>query len=121
MLGAPGSGKGTQCERLVERYGVLHISTGDLYRAEVKRDTVVGRKLAEFMSRGELVPDEIGTTILRDRLEQNDAVECGWVGDGWTRERANSESLIRYRISPDVVINLVVARDVLVSRLSGRR
>merc|ERR1711974_113031 len=73
------------------------------------------------MSRGELVPDEIGTTLLRDRLEQHDAVERGWVGDGWTRERANSESLIRYRIHIDLVINLVVPRDVLIARLSGRR
>lgn len=122
VLGAPGSGKGTQCAKLAAEFGVPHISTGDLFRAEVQRGTDLGQQLAKAMADGGLVPDELGSLVLIARLAQADAAR-GWVGDGWTRERANSEMLLRRGVvdTACVVISLDVPRRVLVQRLSGRR
>lgn len=121
ILGGPGSGKGTQCSRLLQKYGVVHISTGDLFRAEVREGTTLGKELQSYMERGALVPDELGSTILSERLQNKDCQERGWLGDGWTRERANSESMLQLGIRPRLVLNLEVPRAVLVARLSGRR
>jgi adenylate kinase len=124
VLGGPGSGKGTQCERLAKLYGAVHISTGSLYRAEVKSGSTAGKVMADIMSKGGLVPDDIGTqVVLKARLKQADIVEGGWIGDGWTREAANSLSLLKYGLvtSATLVISLTVPVPVLASRLSGRR
>ena len=122
VLGPPGSGKGTQCAKIAKQYGLLHISTGDLYREEVARGTEVGKLLAAFMQRGDLVPDDLGVGhILRTRLAREDCVHNGWLGDGWTRERANSESLLRCGIKPDLVFLLTVPRETSIRRLLGRR
>lgn len=122
MLGAPGSGKGTQCAKLSAHYGVPHISSGDVHRAEVKKGTKLGQTMQDYMSRGELVPDEIAVgQVLRAHLEQDSFQTTGWLGDGWTRERANSESLLKYGLAPSLVISLEVPREVLIKRLSGRR
>jgi len=120
MLGPPGSGKGTQCKLVSERYGIPHISTGDLFRAEVKSGTPLGQELDTIMRSGDLVPDKIGMMILKTRLEEADCITHGWLGDGWTREHANSLSLLHHSIVPDIVVQLSVPREILVRRLTGR-
>ncbi|KAK3237988.1 hypothetical protein CYMTET_51968 [Cymbomonas tetramitiformis] len=124
LLGGPGSGKGTQCEQLATKYGAVHISTGDLYRAEVKSGSPEGLIMADIMAKGALVPDELGTQrVLKKRLEQPDCAENGWIGDGWAREEANSVTLLKYGIvnTSTLVISLEVPRATLIKRLAGRR
>ena len=125
MLGAPGAGKGTQAERLVERYGVVHVSTGDMLRAAVAAGTQLGRLAKQYMDAGELVPDEVVIGIVRERLAQADIQERGVLLDGFPRTLAQAEALAEVLsatgLPAPTVVNLKVGEDELVERLSTRR
>ncbi|XAR66802.1 Adenylate kinase [Bertholletia excelsa] len=121
ISGAPASGKGTQCEMIVQKFGLVHISTGDLLRAEVSAGTEIGNKAKEYMNTGRLVPDEIVNAIVTTRLSQNDAKEKGWLLDGYPRSFAQAEILEKLKIRPDIYIVLDVPDDVLIDRCVGRR
>ncbi len=123
LLGAPGSGKGTQADRLQERLGLIHVATGDLFRDNLARETRLGLLAREYMNRGELVPDDVTVDMLRGRLEQSD-VRDGLVLDGYPRTLAQAEALDRIlkdlggRL--DGVLYIKVPDDEIVDRLSGR-
>jgi adenylate kinase len=123
MLGRQGAGKGTQCVRLSRHYVVPHISTGDMLRAAVREGTVLGRKAAELMAAGELVPDDIMIGIVEERLDQGDTTMRGYILDGFPRTVDQAEALAKITVTRplDVVIDLDVDRDVVLSRLAGRR
>jgi adenylate kinase len=123
-MGLPGAGKGTQAERIVEKYEVPHISTGDMFRAAIKGETELGLKAKSFMDQGALVPDEVTIGIVRERLGKNDC-EKGFLLDGFPRTVAQAEALegilsdLNRKI--DYVINIEVDKDILMERLTGRR
>ena len=94
MLGAPGAGKGTQAKRIAEKYGIPHISTGDIFRANIKEGTELGMKAKEFMDQGLLVPDEVTIGMLLDRIKKEDCVN-GYVLDGFPRTIPQAESLTK--------------------------
>ena len=121
MLGPPGAGKGTQAERLARTLGVPHLSTGDMLRSNVANDTDLGRKAQAFMEAGDLVPDELVTAMVIDRLGQDDAA-CGYVLDGYPRNPAQADSLVE--AFGETVLELVLLLDVdadeLIQRLVRR-
>ncbi len=123
FIGPPGAGKGTQAERLIETYRLAHLSTGDMLRAARDARTDVGRKADEFMSSGQLVPDDIIVAIIRGRLEQPDCRE-GYLLDGFPRTIAQAEALdamLAEQGTPlDVVLQLQVPEEELFRRLAGR-
>ena len=124
LLGPPGAGKGTQAQRIVERYHIPQISTGDILRAAVKDGTPLGTKAKGFMDRGQLVPDEIVIGTIEERLKTKDC-DAGFILDGFPRTIPQAEALqtiltkIGKRI--DHVINIEVPSEELVRRLTGRR
>ncbi|MDQ0856723.1 adenylate kinase [Metabacillus dongyingensis] len=124
LMGLPGAGKGTQAERIVEKYEIPHISTGDMFRAAIKGETELGLKAKSFMDQGALVPDEVTIGIVRERLGKNDC-EKGFLLDGFPRTVAQAEALegilsdLNRKI--DYVINIEVDKDILMERLTGRR
>ena len=113
LLGAPGAGKGTQAQKLVEEYGVAHISTGDLLRAAVKAGTKLGIKAKSYMDNGQLVPDKLVVDLVTERLDADDAKK-GFILDGFPRNTAQAVTL-------DAALLVDVAADVIVKRLSSRR
>ena len=119
LFGPPGSGKGTYGERISARYGIPHIATGDLIREEIRRGTERGRRLAEYVEKGLLVPDEEVLAILKERLSLPDCSR-GFVLDGFPRTMAQAEALDRLS-PPELVLNLDVGEEVIVRRLSSRR
>ncbi len=119
FLGPPGAGKGTIADLTVENYKLLHISTGDLFRAAVKNETPLGLKVKDILASGGLVPDELTIALVKERLSQSDA-EHGWILDGFPRTIAQAEALNTFA-SVDKVVNFDVADDVVVGRLSTRR
>lgn len=123
LLGPPGAGKGTQAERIAETYGVPHVSTGDIFRAHVRRGTELGHKTASFMENGNLIPDDIVIGMVADRLGEPDA--RGFVLDGFPRTVPQARALdrlLREAERPlDVVLRLAVDEDEIVRRISGRR
>ncbi|KAG5559514.1 hypothetical protein RHGRI_009141 [Rhododendron griersonianum] len=121
ISGAPASGKGTQCEMIVQKFGLVHISTGDLLRAEVSAGTEIGNKAKEYMDAGRLVPDEVVTAMVTARLSQQDAKEKGWLLDGYPRSFAQAQSLEKLNIRPDIYIVLDVPDEILIDRCVGRR
>ena len=124
LLGPPGAGKGTQAQIIAGRLGVPAISTGDIFRANVSRQTELGKKAKAFMDAGELVPDEITVAMVKDRLAEPDA-KAGFLLDGFPRTIAQAEqlrsSLAELGHGLDCVLELVVDEEELVRRLSGRR
>ena len=124
FIGPPGAGKGTQAARLVERYNIPHISTGDMFRAAVKAGTALGKKAQEYMSAGQLVPDEVTIGLVRERLIQSDCSD-GFMLDGFPRTRPQAEALETAleasHIQLDAVLVLEVADELIVSRIVGRR
>ena len=123
LLGAPGSGKGTQAARLKERLGVPHISTGDLLRAEVAAGSPLGLQAKEVMARGDLVSDEILLGMLEDRLARDD-VRGGFILDGYPRNLAQAAALdgLLERLGQpfDAAVQLEVDNELLIDRLAGR-
>ncbi|OKL35905.1 adenylate kinase [Domibacillus mangrovi] len=124
LMGLPGAGKGTQAEKIVEKYGVPHISTGDMFRAAMKDETELGLKAKSFMDKGELVPDEVTIGIVNERLAQSDCAK-GFLLDGFPRTVAQAEALedilANLDRKIDYVINISVDKDILMGRLTGRR
>jgi len=124
FLGAPGAGKGTQAKRLVEKYGIPQISTGDLLRAAVAAGTALGKEAKSYMDRGELVPDSVVLGMVKERLSQDDCKK-GFILDGFPRNVAQAEALdkmLAEMIMPlDIALNLDVPFDDLMKRLTGRR
>ena len=123
MLGRQGAGKGTQCVRLSRHYVVPHISTGDMLRAAVREGTDLGRKAAELMAEGELVPDDIMIGIVEERLDQGDTTMRGYILDGFPRTVDQADALAKITVTRplDVVIDLDVDREVVLARLASRR
>ncbi len=124
MLGAPGAGKGTQAIKISEKYGIPHVSTGDIFRANIKAGTELGQKAKTYMDRGELVPDELTTDLLMDRISQEDCAN-GFVLDGFPRTIPQAECLyeaLKARGEAlDYAINVDVKDEAIISRMSGRR
>lgn len=124
LMGLPGAGKGTQAEKIVDQYGIPHISTGDMFRAAMKEGTELGLKAKSFMDKGELVPDEVTIGIVRERLSKDDCVK-GFLLDGFPRTVPQAEALenmlteLNKRIN--YVINIDVDKSILMERLTGRR
>lgn len=121
ISGAPASGKGTQCQIITQKYGLVHIAAGDLLRAEVAAASENGKRAKEFMERGELVPDEIVVMMVKERLLQPDSQEKGWLLDGYPRSLSQAAALEEFGIHPDLFILLEVSEDILVERVVGRR
>ena len=124
LLGPPGTGKGTQAAKIVEKYKIPHISTGDIFRDNIKRGTELGKKAQEYMNRGELVPDDLVIEIATDRLLADDCKD-GFLLDGFPRTVYQAEKLDEFLASHggmiDHVIDIAVDKDELMSRLTGRR
>jgi adenylate kinase len=123
MLGRQGAGKGTQCTRLSRHYVVPHISTGEMLRAAVKEGTELGRKAAEIMNEGGLVPDDIMIGIVDERLDHDDTTRRGYVLDGFPRTVPQAKALadITDKRPLNLVIDLDVPKEVVLQRLAGRR
>ena len=123
-MGPPGAGKGTQATKIVNKYQIPHISTGDMFREEIKAETVLGKKAKEIIDKGLLVPDEITNSIVRTRLAKDDC-KNGFLLDGYPRTVVQAvsldEILTDYKTGIDAVINIVVDSSVLLDRLTGRR
>lgn len=124
LIGPPGAGKGTQAQRLRDKYGVVHISAGDLFRARIKDpNDPMGQQLKAILDAGKLVPDEITIQMISDRLDQSDAKK-GFVLDGFPRSLKQAEALEKMLkekgIALDAVIQMEVEDDKLVERISGR-
>lgn len=123
-MGLPGAGKGTQAEKIVEKYNIPHISTGDMFRAAIKDGTELGLKAKSFMDKGELVPDEVTIGIVRDRLSKDDCKK-GFLLDGFPRTVPQAEALEAMLTELDklidYVINIDVNQEILLERLTGRR
>ncbi len=117
-LGPPGAGKGTAASRVAPIMGLPHISTGDLFRENLKNNTEIGQKAKEFMDKGELVPDEIVIEMVKERISQQDC-EKGFILDGFPRT-LNQAKMLKEIIPMDVVINLNVPDEIVVKRLSSR-
>lgn len=123
-MGLPGAGKGTQAEKIVQKYGIPHISTGDMFRAAIKDETELGLQAKSFMDKGELVPDEVTIGIVRERLAKEDC-DKGFLLDGFPRTVAQADALENILANLgkkiDYVINVDVDKEILMDRLTGRR
>lgn len=124
MLGAPGAGKGTQAKMIAEKYGIPHVSTGDIFRANIKNGTDLGKEAKTYMDKGELVPDELTVRILLDRVAQEDC-KNGYVLDGFPRTIPQAEvldtELTKLGEKIDYAINVEVPDESIIKRMSGRR
>ncbi len=118
VIGPPGAGKGTYASYLSRKYCIPHISTGDIFRAEVEKGTELGRKIKEYMDRGELVPDDIVIKVVRKRLSQPD-VKNGFLLDGYPRTLRQAEALDEF-IKIDVAIYIYAPLEIVIERLSNR-
>ena len=124
MLGAPGAGKGTQAKKIAQKYEIPHISTGDIFRANIKNGTELGKKAKTYMDQGLLVPDELTVDLVIDRVKQEDC-KNGYILDGFPRTIPQAESLdaalAKMGEKVDYAINVEVPDENIVSRMSGRR
>ena len=124
IMGLPGAGKGTQAAKIVEKFHVAHISTGDMFRAAMANQTEMGVLAKSYIDKGELVPDEVTNGIVKERLSQDDIKETGFLLDGYPRtiEQAHAldKTLAELGIELEGVINIEVNPDSLLERLSGR-
>ena len=124
MLGAPGAGKGTQAKMIAEKYGIPRVSTGDIFRANIKNGTELGKEAKQYMDQGKLVPDELTVKILLDRVAQDDC-KNGYVLDGFPRTipQANvlDEALTKLGDRIDYAVNVDVPDDNIINRMGGRR
>lgn len=124
LLGAPGGGKGTQAKKLVDKYGIPQISTGDILRAAVAKGTTLGKEAKSYMDKGELVPDSVVIGLVKERIAQDDCKK-GYILDGFPRNTAQAETLDKVLAemgSPlDTALLVDVDKDILMKRLTGRR
>ena len=124
MLGAPGAGKGTQAKQIAAKYEIPHISTGDIFRANIKNGTELGKKAKEYMDQGLLVPDELTCDLVMDRISQDDCAN-GFVLDGFPRTIPQAEALDTALAKIDAKMDFAIDVDVpdshIVNRMSGRR
>ncbi len=124
MLGAPGAGKGTQAEKMAEKYQIPHISTGDIFRANIKAGTELGKKASAYIEKGELVPDELTTGLVVNRIQEKDC-ENGFILDGFPRTIPQAECLTKalaeMNDKMDIALNIDVPDDMIVKRMGGRR
>ncbi len=125
ILGPPGAGKGTQAEKIVEKYGIVHISTGDIFRANLKGNTPLGQKAKEYMDKGLLVPDDLTVEMVKDRLSQEDVKANGYMLDGFPRTlnqaAALDEILSQVNDKLDCALAITVDYKLLTERIVGRR
>lgn len=119
LLGAPGAGKGTQATKISDKYGVPHISTGDIFRENIKNKTEIGLLAKSYTDKGQLVPDSVTCKIVEDRLSREDC-KGGFMLDGFPRNIAQAEALDKFA-KIDVVINIDIDLSLLMDRLCGRR
>lgn len=124
LLGAPGAGKGTQAVILSEKLNIPHISTGDIFRNNIKNKTELGKKAEEYITKGLLVPDEITVDLMKDRLKEDDC-KNGFILDGFPRNIAQAEALDKYLnemgVKLDCALNIHVDDEEIIERISGRR
>jgi len=124
LLGPPGAGKGTQAQRIAQRYHLPHLSTGDMFRDHIRRETVLGRQAKPLLERGELVPDEIVVGMVADRINQPDCAN-GFVFDGFPRTLQQADELEnickQHHLGCTIVLHMVVNPALLMRRLTGRR
>lgn len=119
LLGAPGAGKGTQASMLAQKYNLLHISTGDIFRANIMSGTKIGMLAKSYIDKGLLVPDEVTCDIVKDRLSWDDA-KCGYMLDGFPRNIFQAEQLDKFA-QVDYCVNINVPVELLMDRICGRR
>ena len=123
LLGPPGAGKGTQAERMIEKYAIPHISTGDIFRENIKNGTELGKKAQEYMNKGELVPDDLVCEIAFDRLKKDDC-KNGFLLDGFPRTIAQAEKLDQMLAESsekvDKVLSLVIKDQTIFERIANR-
>lgn len=119
LLGPPGSGKGTQAKFIANEFSLPHISTGDIFRDNIKRETPLGKQVKEIIDRGEFCPDELTIALVKDRISEEDC-RNGFILDGFPRNTYQAEALTTFS-NVDVVINIVINKDKLLKRLTGRR
>ena len=124
LLGPPGAGKGTQAQRIAQRYHLPHLSTGDMFRENILRETDLGRKAKPLLERGELVPDEIVLGMVEARIDQPDCAN-GFVFDGFPRTLRQADDLERicnqHHLGSTIVLHMIVNPGLLMRRLTGRR
>ncbi len=119
FLGPPGAGKGTMAARIAEEFNIPHISTGDIFRANIKNQTELGKKVKSILDSGDLVPDEVTIELVQDRLQKDDA-QNGYILDGFPRTIPQAEALAGFsRI--DKAVNFMLSDEEIIKRLSGRR
>jgi adenylate kinase len=119
LLGAPGAGKGTQATKISDRYGLPHISTGDIFRANIKNETPIGLLAKSYIDKGQLVPDEVTCKIVENRLAEDDC-QKGYLLDGFPRTIVQAEELDKFT-KVEAVININIDFSLLMERLCGRR
>jgi adenylate kinase len=124
LLGPPGAGKGTQAQRIAQRYQLPHLSTGDMFRENIQRETLLGRQAKPLLERGELVPDEIVLGMVEHRIDQPDCAS-GFVFDGFPRTLRQADDLERickqHHLGCTIVLHMIVDQHLLMRRLTGRR
>jgi adenylate kinase len=120
LLGAPGAGKGTQAEKICDKYNIPAISTGNIIRAALKNGTEMGLKAKSYMEAGQLVPDEVVIGIIKDRLKEKDC-ENGFILDGFPRTIPQAQALVDMGIDIDKVVDIEVPDEKITARMSGRR
>ncbi len=120
LLGAPGAGKGTQAEKIVEKYNIPAISTGNIIRAALKNGTEMGLKAKSYMEAGQLVPDEVVIGIIQDRLKEDDC-KNGFILDGFPRTIPQAQALEDMGVQIDKVVDIEVSDEAITKRMSGRR
>lgn len=119
LLGAPGAGKGTQASKIAQKYNILHISTGDIFRANIKGGTEIGKLAKSYIDAGKLVPDEVTCDIVEDRLKKDD-IKGGYMLDGFPRNIFQAERLDKFA-HIDLCLNIEVDEKLLMDRICGRR
>ena len=121
FLGPPGAGKGTIAAKAKDALNIVHISTGDLFRSNIKNETELGKVVKEILAKGDLVPDEVTVNMVKARLEEDDLKEkAGYILDGFPRTVAQADALETFS-KLDAVINFVLSEEEILKRLSGRR
>ena len=119
LLGAPGSGKGTQAGLITKKYGIPHISTGDIFRENIREKTSLGIKVKAIIDAGNLCPDDLTVELVKDRLSKSDCAN-GWLLDGFPRNLVQAKALKEIN-EPDVVIDLEASNEIIKSRIAGRK